>query len=96
MFSRISRARRPCLHRHGNVLKRIEAERVTVHGFRSTFRDWVAERTGYPRELAETALEHRVGSATEMAYFRSDLLEERRGLMEDWAAWCASGLTGGP
>jgi len=78
------------------VLKRIKSEEVTVHGFRSTFRDWVAERTGYPRELAEMALEHRVGSATEMAYFRSDLLEERGYLMEDWAAWCAGGYTGDP
>lgn len=70
------------------VLERMGFGGVTVHGFRSTFRDWVAERTRYPREWAEIALEHRVGSATERAYFRSDLLEERRGLMEDWAAWC--------
>lgn len=73
------------------VLELIGAGGVTVHGFRSTFRDWVAERTRYPREWAEIALEHRVGSAAEMAYFRSDLLEERRGLMEDWATWCAGG-----
>ncbi|WP_312792348.1 tyrosine-type recombinase/integrase [Diaphorobacter nitroreducens] len=71
------------------VLKRAGVGGVTVHGFRSTFRDWVAEQTRYPSEWAEISLEHRVGSATEMAYFRSDLLEERRGLMEDWARWCA-------
>ena len=71
------------------VLKRAGGGGVTVHGFRSTFRDWVAEQTRYPREWAEIALEHRVGSATEMANFRSDLREERRGLMEEWARWCA-------
>lgn len=76
------------------VLERMGFGGVTVHGFRSTFRDWVAERTRYPREWAEIALEHRVGSTTEMAYFRSDLLEERRGLMEDWATWCAGGVAG--
>jgi integrase len=72
------------------VLSRMGFGGVTVHGFRSTFRDWVAERTRHPREWAEIALEHRVGSATERAYFRSDLLGERRVLMEGWAAWCAS------
>lgn len=76
------------------MLERLGAGGVTVHGFRSTFRDWVAERTRYPREWAEIALKHRIGSATEMAYFRSDVLEERRGLMEDWATWCAGGTTG--
>jgi hypothetical protein len=49
-----------------------------------------------PQALAKMALEHRIGSATEMAYFRSDLLEERRYLMEDWAGWCAGGYTGRP
>jgi integrase len=61
---------------------------VTVHGFRSTFRDWAAEMTDHPRELAEMALAHPVGSAVENAYRRGDLLERRRRLMEDWAAWC--------
>lgn len=60
------------------------AERATVHGFRSSFRDWCAD-TGQPRELAEAALAHTVGGV-EGAYFRSDLLERRRRLMEDWAA----------
>ncbi len=76
------------------VLERMGVGAVTVHGFRSTFRDWVAERTRYPREWVEIALEHRVGSATEMVYFRSDLLEARRVLMEDWATWCAGGPAG--
>ena len=61
------------------------AERATVHGFRSSFRDWCAE-TGKPREIAEAALAHTVGGV-EGAYFRSDLFERRRRLMADWAAY---------
>ena len=61
------------------------AERATVHGFRSSFRDWCAE-TGKPREIAEAALAHTVGGV-EGAYFRSDLFERRRHLMADWAAY---------
>lgn len=57
------------------------------HGFRSTFRDWAAERTAHPREAVEHALAHVVGSATEAAYFRSDLFDRRRQLMEDWASF---------
>ena len=60
---------------------------ATVHGFRSSFRDWCAEM-GHPRELAESALAHTVGGV-EGAYFRSDLLARRRGLMEAWAAYAA-------
>lgn len=63
------------------------ADRATVHGFRSSFRDWCAE-TGKPRELAEAALAHVVGGV-EGAYFRSDLFEARRRLMEDWAQYLA-------
>ncbi len=55
------------------------------HGLRSSFRDWAAERTTYPREMAEHALSHNVGSAVERAYQRSDLLEKRRNMMEAWA-----------
>lgn len=62
---------------------------VTVHGFRSTFRDWVAECTNFPRELAEIALAHRVGADTERAYQRGDLLEKRRKIMADWEFYCA-------
>ena len=61
------------------------AERATVHGFRSSFRDWCAE-TNEPRELAEAALAHVVGGV-EGAYFRSDLLARRRRLMGQWAAF---------
>jgi integrase len=57
----------------------------TVHGFRSTFRDWVAERTTYPGEMAEMALAHRVSNAVEAAYRRGDMLEKRREMMARWA-----------
>lgn len=61
---------------------------ITVHGFRSTFRDWVAEKTSYANELAEMALGHAVGDAVEAAYRRGDMFERRRQLMADWASWC--------
>jgi len=57
------------------------------HGFRSSFRDWAAERTNHPREVIEAALAHVVGNQTEAAYARSDLFERRRRLMDDWAAY---------
>lgn len=60
----------------------------TVHGFRSTFRDWCAEQTSYPREVCEAALAHVTKDATEAAYFRSDLFEKRRQLMNTWATFC--------
>ncbi len=72
------------------VLDRMKVA-VTVHGFRSTFRDWAAELTDHPREVAEAALAHTVGDATERAYRRGDALEKRRRLMEDWTAFCGSG-----
>jgi integrase len=58
------------------------------HGFRSTFRDWAAEKTPFPREVAEAALAHTVRNKVEAAYLRTDHLERRRDLMEAWAAWC--------
>jgi integrase len=64
-------------------------EAATVHGFRSTFRDWAAEQTNYPREVAEMALAHAVGSDVERAYARTDLFEKRRRLMGAWASFCA-------
>jgi len=57
----------------------------TMHGFRSTFRDWTAECTHYPREVCEAALAHAVENKTEAAYFRSDLFIKRRALMGEWA-----------
>ena len=63
---------------------------VTVHGFRSSFRDWCAEQTAFPREVAESALAHISGDKVEQAYMRSDLLKERRRLMDAWAEYCLS------
>jgi integrase len=60
---------------------------VTVHGFRSTFRDWAAERTSYPREVAEMALAHAIGDAVERAYRRGDLFERRKLMMQAWASF---------
>ena len=70
------------------VLRRMGRTDITVHGFRSTFRDWAAENTNFPRELAEAALAHVLDSKTEAAYQRGDLLDRRRELMEAWAGWC--------
>jgi integrase len=62
---------------------------ATVHGFRSTFRDWAADCTDYPDMVVELALAHRVGTQVEKAYRRSDLFDKRRELMEQWAAYCS-------
>jgi integrase len=70
------------------VLRRMEVE-ATAHGFRSSFRDWCSERTNYPREVAEQALAHSIGSAVEAAYRRGDLFEKRSRLMQEWANFCA-------
>jgi len=61
---------------------------VTTHGFRSTFRDWAAEQTNYPREVCEQALAHKLPDEVEAAYLRTDYLEKRACLMEEWAAFC--------
>ncbi|MDI1278518.1 integrase arm-type DNA-binding domain-containing protein [Methylobacter sp.] len=70
------------------VLKRMDRAEITVHGFRSTFRDWAAESTAYPGEVVEMALAHAIKNQTEAAYRRGDLLEKRSRLMEDWARYC--------
>ena len=62
----------------------------TTHGFRSSFRDWAADRTTFPREVVEAALAHVVESKVEAAYLRSDLFEKRRRLMKAWSAYVAS------
>jgi len=72
----------------GKLVARMGYDGVTVHGFRSTFRDWVGEATEFQREVAEAALAHTVGDATERAYRRGDALEKRRKLMEAWEAYC--------
>ena len=64
--------------------------KVTVHGFRSSFRGWAAERTSFPWEVCETALSHVTGNKAEVAYFRTDLVEKRQKLMNEWATFCAS------
>jgi integrase len=75
------------------TLRQMKAEGATVHGFRSAFRDWCGNETHFPRELAEAALAHRIGDATEAAYRRSDALEKRRALMEAWAQHCGMEAT---
>ncbi len=70
------------------VLRKMGHPDLTVHGFRSTFRDWAAEETHYPNIVAEQALAHTVGNAVEAAYRRGDLLEKRRAMMSDWATYC--------
>jgi integrase len=69
------------------VLKRMDLSHFTVHGFRSTFRDWAAETTPYPNEVVEMALAHTIANKSEAAYRRGDLLQKRRQLMDDWAAF---------
>lgn len=70
------------------VLKRMERTDITVHGFRSTFRDWAAETTAYPNEVVEMALAHRISNAVEAAYRRGDLMEKRKALMHAWQVYC--------
>jgi integrase len=76
-----------------SVLTRLRSG-VTVHGFRSTFAQWAAERTAYPHEVREMALAHTIPSAVERAYQRSDLFDRRRRLMEDWARACDGVVSG--
>ncbi len=76
------------------LLRRMNAD-VTVHGFRSAFRDWAAESTSYPHEVCEMALAHVIGNKSEAAYRRGDLFDKRRRLMDEWATYCDSnGATG--
>lgn len=70
------------------LLKRMERSDITVHGFRSTFRDWAAEQTNYPREVAEAALAHTLSDKVEAAYRRGDFFEKRRRMMNEWAKYC--------
>lgn len=72
------------------LLKRMGRDDLTVHGFRSTFRDWAAEQTAYPAEVAEMALAHTVGNKVEAAYRRGDLFMKRVRIMQDWGRYCAT------
>jgi len=71
------------------LLRRMGYNDVTVHGFRSTFRDWAGDCTSFSREVAEAALSHSVGDIVERSYRRKDALEKRRGLMEQWSDFCS-------
>jgi integrase len=77
------------------LLRRMGHRDLTAHGFRSTFRDWGAERTNFPSEVAEMALAHAVGDKVEAAYRRGDLFEKRRALMDQWATVCGMPATDG-
>ena len=70
------------------MLRRMKIQDATVHGFRSSFRDWAGNVSDFPREVVETALAHVIGDKAEQAYRRSDALEKRRKLMDAWAAYC--------
>lgn len=72
-----------------SLLKRMNRQDLTAHGFRSTFRDWAAEQTNFPRDVAEMALAHAIGDKVEAAYRRGDLFEKRKRLMDAWAGFTA-------
>jgi integrase len=72
------------------LLRGVRGDGLTVHGFRSTFRDWAGDRTHYPREVIEHALAHRIKDKAEASYRRGDALEKRRRLMNEWAKYCSS------
>lgn len=71
-------------------LRRMDREDLTMHGFRSTFRDWAGEHTNYPREVCEMALAHKVADGAEAAYWRGDIFEKRRALMADWGQYATT------
>ena len=77
------------------VLERMSRAHITAHGFRSTFADWVSERTSFPDRVREAALAHTIGSKSSRAYARSDLLDERVKLMQAWADFCHGPLVAG-
>lgn len=79
---------RRTLTRLKNVLSKIRRDAVP-HGFRSAFRDWAAERTTYPNEVAEMALAHAVGNKVEAAYRRGDLFEKHLAMMDEWPDFCS-------
>src|SRR5262249_293615 len=73
------------------MVRALDGSEATIHGWRSTFRDWAAEKTNFPREVAAMALAHSSSSAVEAAYRRGDLFEKRRRLMDAWSQFCATG-----
>jgi integrase len=77
------------------TLRRMGHAELTAHGFRSTFRDWAAERTGFPAEVAEMALAHTVSDKVEAAYRRGDMFAKRRQIMDAWARFCSTPAAAG-
>jgi integrase len=75
-------------HQLKRALHRMGYDNITVHGFRSCFRDWAAETTTHPNHVVEMALAHVIGNGVESAYRRGDLFEKRRQLMQDWSEYC--------
>ena len=78
-----------------SLLRRMNRTNITVHGFRSTFRDWAAESTSYTSEVVEMALAHAIKNQTEAAYRRGDLFEKRSRLMADWDRFCNTLIVNG-
>lgn len=76
------------------VLKRMDLGQFTIHGFRSSFRDWAGEASEFPREIAEAALAHVVGGPVERAYRHGDALDRRRVLMRAWVDFCLASMKG--
>lgn len=70
------------------VYKDSKGRKITLHGFRSTFRDWAADMTTYPREVVETGMAHVVSDKTEAAYRRTDFIKKRANLMQEWNDFC--------
>lgn len=89
-----AQASRPVVADLRRVLVRMERTDITTHGFRSTFRDWVAERTTYADALAEKALAHKDSNKIQAAYRRTDMLEKRVPMMQEWANYCDGGIRG--
>jgi integrase len=90
-----ARVGRPLSHESMLRVLRAMGRDAVVHGFRSSFRDWCGDQTNFPREIAEAALAHTVGSKVEAAYRRGSALEKRRQLMAAWARYCAAPAIGG-
>jgi integrase len=74
---------------------RVSKRAAVPHGLRSTFRDWVAERTQYPGDMAEVALAHRITNAVEASYRRGDMIEKRRAMMAAWAGFLSGDVIKG-
>jgi integrase len=72
------------------LLRRMDLDDLTVHGFRATFKTWASERVSFQNEIVEAALAHVIGDKVEQAYRRGDMFEKRRRLMQQWATFCTT------